>query len=154
MKTFSFKNYKIIPFVKVEDLNKALEKDSVMNIPEEVFVASDEVKACYFVVADKDSLDFVLYASFVFDKNNKKMVQVRFTSTTTDEKMLEKIITKTTDYVYNKVGGIYFRINADGAEEAILKAAVMAGYKKDASQTFYVLDKNIEIGILSIFSNI
>ena len=95
------------------------------------------------------------FASFAFEKDDKKSVQVRFSSVIDDQKMLEKIITKISDYVYNKVGGIYFQINAQDVEATILTAAEKAGYKKnDGSQTFYVLDKNVEIGIVSIISNI
>ena len=155
MKAFSFKNYKIIPFTDVDELNASLEKIHVVDIPEDVFATSDKTDACYFVVADKDTLNFVFYASFVSEKDNKKLVQVRFTSVMDDQKMLEKIITKISDYVYNNVGGIYFQINAEDVEATILSAAKKAGYKdKDGTQTFYVLDKNVEIGIVSLIANI
>lgn len=157
MRPFSVKQYSVIPVKDSKELTEALQKTPVDNLPDFVSadVAACEEKACFFIVTEKANGAYSAFASFVFDKNEKKVVHVKITASISDQKELEKVISKITDWMYNKIGGIYFRIDATSAEANVAAAAQKAGYKKKKnSENVLELDKNVEIGIISLISGL
>lgn len=57
--------------------------------------------------------------------------------------------------MYNKIGGVYFRINKANATEDIISAAKKTGYKQmKNAEDLLELDKNVEIGVISMISGV
>lgn len=80
-------------------MDEALQKTPVNNLPDSVVteVSGFKENTCFFIVSETATKAYSGFASFVFDKEQKNVVNVRIISSINDIEMVEKIITKITD---------------------------------------------------------